>query len=128
MTNQQRIDAMTFDSNREMAQGLLDAMQDAIHIPNSMLPEEMHNQKQYTSGAINSTDGKLFGVSGKRVLELVTKRDEQAEAKAAKQAHKNEKSRRVELYRSQMEFLEAITYEPLVESEINIDKLAKAFA
>lgn len=125
---QNRINAMEFASNRELCQGLLDAMQDAIHIPNTMLPEEMHNNKEYTSGAVNSTDGKCFGQSGKRVLELVKSRNEKNEAAAAKEAHAAEKARRVELYRQQMEFLETINYEPLVESQIKVEKLAKAFA
>lgn len=125
---QERINSMQFESNREMCQGLLDAMRDAIHVPNEMLPEHFQNHKSFEVGSVGSLDGKRYGASGKRIIEKVAKINEENEAKAAREAHEAEKDRRVELYRKQMEFLEEITYEPMVESEININKLSKAFA
>ena len=120
MTLQERIDNCEFENNREMLQGLYDAIAGALWIPNEYLPEDLQQFKEFTTGAINKHDGKCFGRSGTDCLKY-------AQEQANKQEefnHSAEKERRVELYAAQVADFGEFEYEEEVEFD-GFDKLAE---
>ena len=131
----QRIAAMKTPA-KEMMQGLYDDLADTFFYPNSILPESLHADKEYVvgmaghnvevtgkQGNTENVIGRAYGRSGTSLLTEGKKVQEQA----TRIDHREEQARRANLYAYQMEFFDAISYEPHVEGN-GIEKLAKKFA
>jgi len=132
----QRIAAMKTPA-KEMMQGLYDDLADALFFPNSILPESLHADKEYVigmtghnieitgkQGETENVIGRAYGRSGTSLL----KKGEKIQEQVTRIDHREEQARRAELYAKQMEFCEKITYEPQIECDGALDKLASKFA
>ena len=121
---------------KELMKGLHDDLADALFFPNSILPESLHTNKEYVVGVAGqrvnvkgkegnteTVIGRAYGRSGTSLLTEGKKVQEQA----TRIDHREEQARRANLYAYQMEFFDAISYEPHVEGN-GIEKLAKKFA
>ena len=122
MTQQEKIDAMEFENNRELMQGLLDAWKNTLVIPNAYLPERMHEHKSFEVGSLANDDGKVYGKTVARIEKILEK---ESEKKAFKQI-KAEKAKRVEIYAAQVAETGEFQYEEMVDANMMnfLEKLA----
>lgn len=113
MTQQEKINAMEFENNRELMQGLLDAWKDALVIPNAYLPERMHEHKSWEAGSIGKR-GKVYGKTVARLEKILAKENE----KKAFQQTKAEKAKRVEKYAAQVAETGEFEYEETIDANM----------
>lgn len=119
MNIQDKINAMEFANNRELVQGLYDALKQAIVIPNSCLPERMHEHKSFEVGSVGCEDGKVYGKTIDRIEKILAKERETSELKA-------EKEKRVAKYAAQVAETGEFEYDSMVDSNMVkfLEKLA----
>ena len=122
MTIQDQINAMEFANNRELMQGFYDALKQAIVIPNSCLPERMHEHKSFEVGSVGCEDGKVYGKTIDRIEKILAKERKVSEF----QNVKAEKERRVAKYAAQVAETGEFEYDSMVDSNMVkfLEKLA----
>jgi len=122
MTIQERINGMEFESNRELMQGFYDALKQAIVIPNSCLPERMHEHKSFEVGSVGCEDGKVYGKTIDRIEKILAKEKETSEF----QNVKAEKEKRVSKYAAQVVETGEFEYDDVVDANMVkfLEKLA----
>jgi hypothetical protein len=97
MNLQDQINAVQSPVARELLQGLHDALCDAIMIPNELLPEEFHNNKNWEQG------NRKLKVYGPTVAQINKAYDRKYAARDARREEKAEKEKRIAAYAAQWE-------------------------